>query len=38
MKKNRGINVITGDVLSTTGECPGYYETKVRVVVDSQVG
>ncbi len=37
MKKNRGINVITGDVLSTTGECPSYYETKVRVVVDSQV-
>ena len=35
MKKDQGINVITGDLLSTAGECPGYYETKVRVVADA---
>ncbi len=35
LKKDRGINVLTGDVLSTVGECPGYYETKVRVVMDA---
>ena len=32
LKKNRGINVLTEDVLSTAGECPAYYETKVRVI------
>ena len=32
LKQNRGINVLTSDVLSTSGETPGYYETRVRVV------
>ncbi|MBI2881347.1 MAG: molybdopterin-dependent oxidoreductase [Candidatus Tectomicrobia bacterium] len=32
LKKDRGINVLTGDVLSNFGECPGYYETSVRAV------
>ena len=36
LKKDRGINVLTGDVLSTSGECPGYYETRVRAVADGQ--
>ncbi len=35
LKKDRGVNVLTGDVLSTYGETPGYYETKVRVVMDA---
>ena len=35
LKKDRGINVLTGDILSTVGECAGYYETKVRVVMDA---
>ncbi|MFQ5915541.1 MAG: molybdopterin-dependent oxidoreductase [Nitrospinota bacterium] len=34
LKMDRGINVLTGDVLSTSGECPSYYETRVRVVAD----
>lgn len=32
VKKNRGINVLTDDVLSNSGETPGYYETRVRIV------
>jgi len=32
LKKNRAVNVLTSDVLSTSGETPGYYETRVRVV------
>ncbi|HJM42703.1 MAG: molybdopterin-dependent oxidoreductase [Nitrospinota bacterium] len=35
LKKDRGVNVLTGDILSTYGETPGYYETKVRVVMDA---
>ena len=34
VKKGRGVNVLTEDVMSNFGECPGYYETRVSVVAD----
>ena len=35
MKKGHGINVLTEDILTNSGECSGYYETRVRPVAQS---
>jgi anaerobic selenocysteine-containing dehydrogenase len=33
VKKGHGVNVLTEDVLTNSGECSGYYETRVRPVL-----
>lgn len=35
MKKGHGVNVLTEDILTNSGECSGYYETRVRPVAQS---